>query len=287
MNIATQLEDAVEIAYTGTRRAYLFLGLGVNTAQQPGYLDYHLPGRLNFRLLPEKVDDSQMTEFKDTFGQWIVGNGLRELIEAFEVFLDKIYKIFMQVETWECSKKSEKAYDGKAQKKKLETFERAKGGIPQKLGLLRTECGINTEFDDDIDSIKRARNCLTHCLGISCIRHAQDKETGTLTVKWHTQETYGYNADGSEFIPAIDTYPVQFPTGSPIKIRFPQRQRVFTEGEIIRFEPYELQEICFSFKWAIKQVHIGASKSLRDKGIEMPDVEPLLITFEVFEMDNQ
>ena len=80
------------VALKGVRRATVFLGLGLNAALDPEFNKYQLTKIAKIQLLPPDVDAQTITHFKDEFKTWIVGNGLRELIETFSVFLERVHE---------------------------------------------------------------------------------------------------------------------------------------------------------------------------------------------------
>lgn len=279
MTIHINLDEVREVAATGMRRASVFIGFGVNLADDPQQHPFHLPGQLHLRIVSPDADEDRYKHYTEAFRQWIIANGFKELIETFELYLDHVYATMMRIESWEYSQASGLGCDGIEQRNKFKTFQWC--GVTDKLARLEKEFGIFTEFNEELDSIKRARNCLTHRLGIvgqEDLKKDKNKQIieTELIVKWHVMEWYGYNEDGSEFIPQIDSLPVQFPTGSPMKIRFPERQKSFAIGTPISFEPCELNEICFSFLLKTSQMEKALIQAIQARGIEVNTTEKSL-----------
>ena len=81
------------VALKGVRRATVFLGLRLNAALDPEFNKYQLTKIAKIQLLPPDVDAQTLTHFKDEFKTWIVGNGLRELIETFSFFSKEFTKL--------------------------------------------------------------------------------------------------------------------------------------------------------------------------------------------------
>jgi hypothetical protein len=50
-----------------------------------------LPGPGEMRYIPD-LSDEEVRTYKTDFGKWILTNGLRELVEAYEVSLDRTTK---------------------------------------------------------------------------------------------------------------------------------------------------------------------------------------------------
>ena len=82
----------LEVALKGVGRATVFLGFGVNAALDTNFNKYQLTDIAQIQLLPQEVDVQALSHFKDEFKTWLVGNGLRELIETFSVFLERLHE---------------------------------------------------------------------------------------------------------------------------------------------------------------------------------------------------
>ena len=85
------------IAVKGVRRTAIFMGLGINAARNPNFKQYELATITGFEFIEPISDEQILINFKTEFGHWIVGNGLRELIETFCVFLDQIHFVCLLV----------------------------------------------------------------------------------------------------------------------------------------------------------------------------------------------
>lgn len=88
----------LEVALKGVRRATVFLGFGVNAALDPEFNKYQLTKIAKIQLLPPDVDAQTVARFKEEFKTWIVGNGLRELIETFSVFLERLHEACLVIQ---------------------------------------------------------------------------------------------------------------------------------------------------------------------------------------------
>ena len=77
----------------GIRRAYVFAGFGINAANDPNLIDYHLPGLMKLGFAPHSVDQDLLVEYKREFANWILGNALREVIESLEVCLGNVFEV--------------------------------------------------------------------------------------------------------------------------------------------------------------------------------------------------
>jgi hypothetical protein len=90
----------LEVALKGVRRATVFLGLGVNAALDSNFSKYQLTDIAQIQLLPEHVDAKTLSHFKEEFKTWVVGNGLRELVETFSVFLEQLHEACFLIDNY-------------------------------------------------------------------------------------------------------------------------------------------------------------------------------------------
>jgi hypothetical protein len=177
-----------------------------------------------------------------------VSNGLRELIETWDVFLDRLYVAALQCEHWNASQR-DASVESQAYEQRARAF--CDFGTPAKFRKLSSEFGIELEFQPEIESIKKARNCLTHRLGLVKGRDANSEQG--LRVMWRAPELYGVNADGSEFVPSLESFPIDFPVDSPVMHRHGTRERMVAIGQRLELAAAELKEICYTFRIAIMQ----------------------------------
>ncbi|NET01524.1 MAG: hypothetical protein F6K62_03165 [Sphaerospermopsis sp. SIO1G2] len=138
-------------------------------------------------------------------------------------------------------------------------------GIVDKFKVLERELSISIEFAEELLSIKRARNCLTHRLGIVDSKDLTDDKC--MIISWRIPELYGYELDGSEYIPPQDKFPMEFPENSPVKIRFKIQKKSISLRERIIFYPTELKEICLTHLLAIDQVKNSFVAFAKRKGV--------------------
>ncbi len=137
-------------AIKGLNRSAVFLGLGVNAADQEDLKEYHLTNDTNFQILPESVSDQILGDWKKEFRIWIVGSGFREIIDWLCVFHDRTYLACCII-------------DRSNEEKKIEKFNRM--GMVKKISTLKNEFGVGSRFDGQLSSFYPIRNCFVHRLG--------------------------------------------------------------------------------------------------------------------------
>ncbi len=102
--------EILNIAWTGIRRASIFLGLGLNAAWDPTYKNYLLPDSTKIHFVPQQLSNSDIESSKRDFANWLIGNGLREVNEYFDVFLDKMHEATMMGSTFKHKKINHKMF---------------------------------------------------------------------------------------------------------------------------------------------------------------------------------
>ena len=262
------LDSAFDIALVGIGRACIFMGIGFNTSKQ-GHIDYHLDGPGWLQIVPDKVPADTEKEFKDEFVAWTLGNGIRELVETFEVFLDRLFQCLLHIEAWRDAQDSKQSPE-EVYQKRFDNFHRV--GVRGKLAELQKRFPIDQKVVGYLESMALARNCLTHRLGIVSSKDVNYNEC--LRVSWCMGELFGHHEDGSEFVPSLDSFPIEFPKSSPVKFRQSQRSRAFRQGERVHFESGELKEICYTFQLAVQDLRSNFLTFARERGVVVNETEP-------------
>jgi len=260
--ITINFDEITEIAKVGVNRAYIFMGFAVNMSLNPHFSDFEVSDSPNLLLVSQNISDSERHEFKGEFANWAIANGLRDLNEYFEVFLDQIYNCALIIESWSIQSAGGE-FDNSRNALRVNKFQKI--GMVEKFKVLEKELSISIKFAEELLSIKRARNCLTHRLGIVDSKDLTDDNC--MIISWRILELYGYEPDGSEYIPPQDKFPMKFPENSPVKRRFVIQKKSILLGERIIFYPTELKEICLTHLIAIDQVKDSFITFAMQKGV--------------------
>ncbi|MCR4321361.1 MAG: hypothetical protein NUV74_13620 [Candidatus Brocadiaceae bacterium] len=236
MNRTVDLDKIKEIALKGIQRTTIFLGLGINAARDEKLIQYQLPENHFLKMVQENASEEQVNHFKQNFEKWIISNGLRELIETFGLFLDKIHQTCLLFATSKTLISSKDANTfGPAFEKK---------GVEGKLHTLRTRFDIQTNKENYFASINQARNCITHRQGRIGLEDLKGKNSFGLT--WWTLNMVAQMADGKEV--SLTPMPKEgffFKEAGTIGVKILDRLREFKKGEIIELTPTDINEICF------------------------------------------
>jgi len=237
--INVDLDKIRDVGYLGVRRASVFMGLGVNAALDAEFKDYQLTHITKLQLVPGTVDSEAIGRFKEDFKTWVEGNGLRELIETFSVFLDRIYEAALLIHV------SKDKVDMAALGAKRHWFNWK--GFPNKLDILRSKFSVGPKHADDIVSINKARNCLTHRRGI--VRQEDVDTSGRLRVAWLGLDVSAKTPSGGHHsvmeLPAEGLF---LPEGATICVQFVKREKLFEQGTPLRLSTRDLAEICWFFQ---------------------------------------
>lgn len=236
------MDDIFDVAHKGVRRAYIFMGFGWHAAHNPDLKEFQLEGGTQLMPASEELPDHVIGHLKSNFAEWVVANGLRELIETFAIFLDQYYQACLMIDKsrmvgarlrWKPDREFTRA---------IQAFEKL--GIAQKFETLSKDTGIEFDFSPQIISLHKTRNCLTHNRGVV---RPRDCENSTLSTHWRALETFIKEPSGNETIVTHQTeYPIQFSDGGDICIRIVNRTKEFPVNTVVRFDGYELAEICWS-----------------------------------------
>lgn len=223
------------------------MGLGLHAAYDKDFRTYELnklPAQDNqigipIEIVPTNAPPEVVDNFKTEFATWIIGCGLREMLEHYSLALDVIHKGAILV--LHVNKKLERGKLAGMQQQ----FERIPG-LPRKLRELEQRTGISPKGRAHIDSLYTARNCLTHGAGLVGENHTDD--LGLLKLRWRAFEVFTEHPEfsGQELI-GRQMLGITFSNGGEIKGRFVEREKLFHPGEKLRLTQQDLWEICHFF----------------------------------------
>ena len=242
----------------GIRRAYVFMGLGINAASDPNLNNVHLADNPQIFMVPQEVSPEIMSGYKENFAQWIISNGLREIIESFGLSLNNIYTACLLIDTRGQADVEDSNRDRAIKFEQL--------GAKRKLENLAKEFGVTSALAEHIQSLNAARNCLTHRWGI--VREADCNQPGEFVLYWRRTELIAQTEGGDEIIlPARIDEPIHFDEPATIGIRWVDTNRSFNIGSVLQLEPQELQEICLMMFMATDELRRSLLSFAESRGI--------------------
>lgn len=248
IEVNIDLPKLADIAHVGVRRAVLFMGLGLNGINQPGFRDYQLhklpvqtgQQSLPVDFFPPNLPDERVATFKQEFSVWIAGCGLRELLEHYALYLDHIhnYGLVVQQATGKLGPRDPK--------KEQRSFNR-NGSLAEKLKLLKERFGIEIEAADSITQLYSARNCLTHDLGV--VAPTRCDSQGVFAVTWTAFDMLAIGDETGAERPLADLIASGERTqeNTTVAMRRVVRRRELKAGDKLRFTQQDLWEQCFFF----------------------------------------
>lgn len=243
------------VADRGINRAAVFMGFGVNAADDPSLTNYHPRKDTGFQLLPESIEESVLSDWKNEFRVWVVGGGFREMVDNICVFLDRIHEVCRLI-------------DLSSSAEILNKFHRK--GIGGKLLDLNQHLKIGTPNDEQIASFGPIRNCFVHRLG----RVGDDdlKEVDTIILRFFRFNSMfkSISSDKPVLIPDIfdpNSPPFYTEEGGHLRLQWTEKILSFTNGELIKISPKDLIEILFFTREWTKGITRSALKFAKSKGV--------------------
>lgn len=229
-------DKIIDTARKGVKRATAFLGLGVNAAQDPNFNEYELTRITKLQLLPAELPQDTVNHLKEEFGIWIVGNGFRELVETFSVFLDQVHHACAVIGP----SKGKLTVAELAEKQS--NF--ATQGFPNKLNMLQAGYSVAPKHPEYLKTLNKARNCLTHRRGI--VGQLDCNEDQRLRVLWLGADIYIEEPSGTKHM--IEDLPnggLYLPEGGDVNMRMVERERQFEIGQLVKLSARDLAEVCW------------------------------------------
>lgn len=251
--VTIDLDEIWEPAGMGILRGSAFAGLGTNAARDPNLTDFELPGLLKMSYLRWTPN---IEEIKVEFGRWILANAFREAVESFALALDRSYEGLLLCD-W--TKSGKRPTFGRFRK-----FHYA--GVEGKLDILQTEFGVQTTAALYFRSLNRARNCLTHRMGI--VGPADCTEERVLVVRYRRMEFVAVEENGSEQVLPVDSGGT-FQTGSAFRValRYKEEECRFPLGARLLLEPSDVKHIFWTLNQCGLELKSGISAKLQQMGV--------------------
>ncbi|MES0122168.1 hypothetical protein NKL05_08550 [Mesorhizobium sp. C420B] len=253
----------------GVRRASVFLALGSNAANHIPSLPHQLDDRMSYHLVPSEISDETRRQFNENFEAWIIGNALRDLVDAFTIFLKHCFPIQHMMATH-----SYIPTDLRALAAEVEML-----SISAQYSRLRELIGLDQRYWEMFESFRKARNCLSHRMGLVS-RKDVSPENNRLLIRWSFLGVFMRHPDGTE--QPIDHEAIEAGhvatghEGAMIIMRLTWKERSFAVGTNIRLTRHELSEICFAVHMATDHVIAKLNEFSIAQGIqaEHPVADP-------------
>jgi hypothetical protein len=234
-----------EPADIGIRRSSIFLGLATNAAAAVPPLSHVLDDRVQYRFVPNEVSPETAAHFREEFNCWVIGNALRELIDAFSLFLIGCRPVLHLMET--------KNFD-QEELMKVEASIEARN-ISQQYDEVKKLLGLDTSYLEMFETFRLARNCLAHRRGIVAANRDVNTDHETFKLRWCFIGMF-LQTDGTEQLIDADNIGegIHVEKGGTIVARLAWKEKEFAVGSQIRLSRHDLAEICMGVQLAITHV---------------------------------
>lgn len=244
--VSIDLDQIANVAKIGVRRAALFMGLGLHAANREDFQDYELnklPANSRataptIEILPSGATPAQIKNFKREFSVWIIGGGLREILEHFGLFLDQVHSAALFI-------LHNRGLNNLGDPEILRKNFHGRAGIGEKLRLIEERFSIVLPHTAYINSMYLARNCLTHRMGEVAAQDLKGKES--LVVSWLAPDVFLRGEVSGKITPYPELIGKVTTEESMVCMKIVERSREFKLGERLELTQQDLWEICFSF----------------------------------------
>jgi hypothetical protein len=263
-HIAINFDQIKDIAYRGVRRTAAFMGLGINAARDDQFKKYQLSNISIVQILPDKLDDNSIAHVKEEFEKWVISNGLRELVESFGLFLDKVHAACLLMAT------NKKQMSNEDAEKFGPAFEWK--GVEDKLGTLKIRFGVSSDKAKYFSSINQARNCITHRRGNV---GPEDLRGETFRLIWWGFDIYAETPSGEKHSlkPPMPEEGLILKEGGKVMLQIKDRIIEYKIGDIVNLSPNDLGEICYLVQLATDDIVMTAQAYAKNIGIEERKIE--------------
>ncbi len=175
------------------------MGIGLNAAHDPGFKDYELtklpddPKGENTptMFLPPGADDATIQGYKREFANWVVACGLREVLDAYGLFIARLHHDALVVYQSGRGLLKHLGDPDHLQRKFHEN-----PGIAHKLDTLESRFGIRSEYGGEIKQLYRLRNAIDHNFRV--VLEKQLDQSQQLTVRWLATSMFGIGGKSGE-----------------------------------------------------------------------------------------
>ncbi len=249
-------------AKKGIHRAAVFMGLGVNAANFKELKDHQLVHDTKFNILPEKVSDEVLKEWKSEFRLWVVRCGFRELVDYLCVYFDRVYHVSSLIV---------RKYSEVAQAK----FERV--GLDTKIALLEKDFGITYTFGTQLGSFYPVRNCFAHRLGRVGPEDLKDGMDRLVLQYMHFVSVFTPEGGIERVIPDIfdpSSPPFEAEAAGTLGMKWCLEELKFQSGEVINLTPKSLTEVLFFADLAAAEFTKSALAFAKANGVRFKDEPP-------------
>jgi hypothetical protein len=233
--VRLDLDRVLETLRRGVRRADVFMGIGLNAAEQtppPSHILAPETGH-TLHLVKQELTEAETAHVAAEFGKWVRANGLRELMETFSIYMHELYAANFVLLKF-VNKLGDLARVSPAR------FERM--GIGDQIKTLSQAIAVSGDDIDIVMSLNRCRNCYAHRRGVVG-ENDIDASTGVFILCWVAFQIEIAEPNGN-IIPEVEIYGRVLESGGTLQMRLVKRTRQYARGAELVMNKRELKEIC-------------------------------------------
>jgi len=241
------------------RRAQAFTSFAIAAAEKYDVSGLQLPGHFN-ATKEGPLSAEELTDLKAAFSSWVSNNALRELVEALSVCLDHCYYVML------IAFPAFKNLNEEEKRTSHKNFHFR--GLQEKFSTL-VKNGLTIAYSDDLESLNRMRNAMTHWRGI--VRDRDCNIQDALRVSWQRLQIGIRYEDGSAEYLLPEKLPYRTKGEGRIFIQRKPEERTFPLGSLVKLNPSDIFDICMTFYFSIEDLKRAFVQLAIKEGINFKD----------------
>lgn len=262
--VSFDLGATVERMRVSIRRASVFIGISSNIRAADPPISHVLDAshRVRVQLVQQDVTTETLSHFHEEFEYWVIGNGLRDIADAFSFYVSSLYVWYVFI-------------TDQSARSNIDRINKifSKKGLRDQIVELCQTADIPNEYTEIFESWRRARNCLSHRNGVVGPEDCEINEQN-IKIVWNFLNIY---ADyGGEFHAAIDlesSEGFRVERDTVISAVYERKSKIFPLGGQLRLSRRDLLEICLCALFLCERLceHYMVALEGRGVGVRRPD----------------
>jgi hypothetical protein len=248
------LDSIYQEVLAEVHRAFVFMRFGHRGPDVTYFEQTEIRGNMEILVVPEPMPPEVLKDYQQQYVSWILGNGLRDLVEAFAHFLDQIYEAGL------------KLAPTADHQKRLRVFETQT--LRPKVKMLKEDFQIEGMYARHFESFVAARNSLAHGAGVVRPRDCTDGDE--LVITWDGIDPTLPATDGNRYEANMLPEGVQFLQSSPLKRL--AREKRWKVGERVQLSAMDLAEITFMANYEAVDVCDALCEFALTQGVRLKQV---------------